>query len=461
MKKILILSGIILSIFLIIILNCQQPTSGGGGGSSGDNDGESLRVTRVSAGFIHSVVLLNNGTVKCWGNNFYGQLGYGDTNNRGDEPGEMGDNLPTVNLGSVRSVNQIAAGGYHTLARLDDASIKCWGNNEYGQLGYGDTEDRGDEPGEMGDNLLSVQFGLNRKAVQIAAGLHHTVVHLDDGSVKCFGRNQYGQLGIESNENIGDEPGEMNTDLYDAKLTGGIVKNVAAGDHHTVVLFYNGTVKCWGNNTFGQLGYGDTEDRGDEPGEMGDALPTVDLGTGRTAVQITAGSDFTAVLLDDGTVKCWGRNHDGQLGYGDTNARGYIAGQMGDSLPAVNLGTGRYAVQIAAGGYHVLALLNGDGLMKCWGWNLYGQLGYGDTNNRGDNAGEMGNNLSLVNWGLTTPLMQIAVGAQHSILLTGDGTGRVKCWGRNLDGQLGYGNTETRGDGPGEMGNDLPFVSLW
>ena len=72
---------------------------------------------------------------------------------RGDGAGEMGDNLPSVDLGSGRSAKFIAAGGDHTCAILDDGSVKCWGRNDYGQLGYGDTQNRGDGAGEMGDTL--------------------------------------------------------------------------------------------------------------------------------------------------------------------------------------------------------------------------------------------------------------------------------------------------------------------
>ncbi len=460
MKKIFILSIIILTIFLSGIFNCQQAGSSGGGGGSSDDGESSLRVYRVAAGGYHNAVIFNNGTVKCWGLNSSGQLGYGDTNDRGDNPGEMGGNLPTVNLGTGLISTHIAAGNGHTVVRFSTGEVKCWGDNGSGRLGYGDAEDRGDEPGEMGDNLQPVELGTGRYAVQVAAGAAHTVVILNDGSVKCWGQNNYGQLGIESNLSIGDDPGEMvDDDSYDAILTGGPVKQVAAGLYHTVALFYSGTVKCWGNNSNGQLGYGDTEDRGDEPGEMGAALLTVDLGAGRTAEQIAAGGNFTVALLDNGALKCWGQNNYGQLGYGDTEDRGDEPGEMGNSLPIVNLGTGRYAIQVNAGLSHTLTLLNADGLVKCWGTNSNGQLGYGDMEYRGDEAGEMGNNLPLVDVGIITPLRHIAGGNYHTILVFGDG--RVKCWGDNNRGQLGYGDNVYRGDGPGEMGTNLPFVSLW
>ena len=96
--------------------------------------------------------------MKCWGDNEFGALGLGDVDDRGDEPDEMGDNLPAVDLGTGRTAASISAGGYHNCALLDDGRVKCWGDANWGQLGLGDTENRGDEPDEMGDNLPVVEF---------------------------------------------------------------------------------------------------------------------------------------------------------------------------------------------------------------------------------------------------------------------------------------------------------------
>jgi E3 ubiquitin-protein ligase HERC3 len=177
--------------------------------------------------------------------------------------------------------------------------------------------------------------------------------------------------------------------------TGRTAQALAAGYNHTCALLDDGTVKCWGWNYTGQLGLGDTSDRGDAPLEMGDDLPAVDLGTGRTAQALAAGYLHTCALLDDGTVKCWGRNNSGQLGLGDTGDRGQVIGEMGDDLPAVDLGTGRTAQALAAGEFHTCALLD-DGTVKCWGRNGYGQLGLGDTSDRGDEPVEMGDALPAI-----------------------------------------------------------------
>src|SRR3546814_10455118 len=128
---------------------------------------------------------------------------------------------------------------------------------------------------------------------------------------------------------------------------------------------------------------------------MGDNLPTVDLGTNRTAVAIAARYDHTCALLDDGSVKCWGENNSGQLGYGDRIDRGDGPNEMGDNLPTVGLGTDLTAVAITCGYGNTCALLD-DGSGKCWGKCSNGQLGYGDSITRGDGPNEMGENLPKV-----------------------------------------------------------------
>ncbi|KXZ43346.1 hypothetical protein GPECTOR_93g616 [Gonium pectorale] len=306
-------------------------------------------------------------------------MGYGDTNTRGDNPGEMGDNLPFVDLGTGRTAVAMAAGAYHTCAILDTARVKCWGRAANGQLGYGDTNNRGDNPGEMGDNLPFVDLGTGRTAVVLAGGHYHTCAVLDNGRAKCWGWNNAAQLGYGDTNNRGDNPGEMGDSLPFVDLgTGRTAVAMAGGELHTCAVLDNGRAKCWGVSSLGQLGYGDTSIRGDNPGEMGDSLPYVDLGTGRTAVVITAGTYHSCAVLDNARAKCWGPYYFGQLGYGDLNTRGDGPGEMGDNLPYVDLGTGRTAVALATGAYHNCAILD-NRRVKCWGYALWGQLGYGDT----------------------------------------------------------------------------------
>jgi hypothetical protein len=109
-------------------------------------------------GQAHTCALLDNQQLKCWGGNG-GRLGLGDAVTRGDGPGEMGDSLPAVNLGTGRTASAIGSGfGVHVCASLDDGQFKCWGGNNNGELGLGDTLTRGASPGQMGDALLPVDL---------------------------------------------------------------------------------------------------------------------------------------------------------------------------------------------------------------------------------------------------------------------------------------------------------------
>ena len=333
-----------------------------------------------------------------------GQLGYEDYVDRGNSPGQMGENLSKVALGTGRAVLEVSAGSFHTCVLLDDTTVKCWGFGSLGQLGSGDFIDlqigdvyyRGDEPGEMGNNLSAIDLGTGRTAVNVAAAEYHTCAVLDDATLKCWGFGRNGQLGYGDGNRRGDGPGEMGNSLPTVDLgTGRTALQVTAGEFHTCALLDDMTVKCWGYGQFGQLGYGDLHSRGDGPGEMGDELPAVDVGTGHTAVQVSAGRDHTCALLDDATVKCWGKGNGGRLGYGDGNNRGDGPGEMGDNLPSVDLGTGRTTLKVAAGDSHTCALLD-DGTVKCWGVGSRGRIGSGDSANRGDRPGEMGDNLPAV-----------------------------------------------------------------
>jgi alpha-tubulin suppressor-like RCC1 family protein len=413
----------------------------------------------LSAGNSMSCAITGAGVLKCWGqNNADGALGQGDNNNRGDQAGEMGDSLTPVPLGTGRSAVAVSSANDHSCVLLDNASVKCFGWNGGGQLGVGDGSPRGDGPGELGDALPAVDLGTGRTAVAVSANGSQSCAILDNGQLKCWGDNLFGQLGQGDGTRRGDNPGELGDALLPVDLgTGRTATAVATGRSHTCAILDNGSVKCWGWNQFGQLGLGDTNNSGGAAGQMGDALPAVDLGTGRTAVALSAGFLTTCALLDNGRVKCWGNNGSGQLGLGDTNARGDGPGEMGDALPAVDLGTGRTAVAISVADTGPCALLD-NGRVKCWGLNISGLLGQGDTENRGDGPGEMGDALPPIDLGTGRTAVAITGGNVHNCARLDDDS--VKCWGDNNAGALGLGDTSARGDGPGEMGDALPAVQL-
>jgi alpha-tubulin suppressor-like RCC1 family protein len=519
----------------------------------------------VTAGVEHVCALLDNGKVKCWGDNSLGQLGLGDTNDRGDGPGEMGDALPYVDLGTGRTAITVSAAASHTCAVLDTHAVKCWGSAEVGQLGLGDTNHRGDAPGEMGDALGTVDLGEGITPRAITTGRFHTCVQVTNTAVKCWGLNTNGQLGVGDTLTRGDEPGEMGAALplvetgttitglaamgsancvvggqghdsqcwganakgqlargdvlesftpsfssigYSNAVAGGLehlcvvrpdstircigandsgqlgygttsnlgdeagettnLQNVdlsqtatpiaiGTGDYHSCFVLPGGLLRCTGDNTAGQLGYGDTTARGLTPETVGNSLPVVNLGTGRTVVSVAASDSNTCAILDNGSLKCWGRNTNGILGLGDTASRGDAAGEMGDALPTIALGTGRTALEVSMSASHTCARLD-DGTVKCWGDNFGGQLGQGDTLDRGDGPNEMGDLLPAIALGTGRTAVRVAAGAGFTCVLLDNG--KVKCWGEGSGGRIADGAGAAIGNAPGEMGDDLPYVDL-
>ncbi|MEM9516826.1 MAG: hypothetical protein AAGA42_18405, partial [Actinomycetota bacterium] len=434
-----------------------SPTAGSPASASG-NTGTHSEWVELALGTEHTCALSAQGEVKCWGLGLFGRLGYGDTTDRGDNPGEMGDNLPAVDLGTGRTATAIAVGEGHSCALLDTGDVKCWGFNLAGTLGIGDTMHRGDDPGEMGDNLPTVDLGTGRTATAIAAGSLHTCALLDNHEMKCWGGNPTGALGLGDTVERGTAPGDMGDNLPAIDLgTDVAAVAMSAGNAHTCALLDNHLLKCWGLNIFGQLGLGDTSTRGEAPGEMGDNLPRIDLGTGRSAVAVQAMTYGTCALLDDASVKCWGDAAGGQLGNESLLRRGDNPGEMGDALPVVKLGTGRHAHSVTGVGFHACAQLD-DRSLKCWGVNEHGQLGQGDIVQRGSGPGEMGDNLSSIDLGADRVAIAVVAGARHTCAVLDNNL--VKCWGYNLTGQLGVGDVSHRGNAPNEMGDELPRIDL-
>ena len=254
----------------------------------------------------------------------------------------MGNNLPPVDLGTCGSsactAKQVVAGSYHTCVILNDDTVKCWGDAIYGQPGYGDKTEHRSPPS------ATVDLGTGKTAKQVGAGYYHTCAILNDDTVKCWGWNLYGQLGYGNN---GDSPYDpvvyaygdagagqatcddgyemgdclQAVDLGTCGSTACTAKQVTSGHYHNCVLLNDDTVKCWGRSRYGELGYGDQKNRGDtgagkatcdEGYEMGDCLPTVDLGTcgssACTVKQIVASkhnSYHTCAILNDDSLKCW------------------------------------------------------------------------------------------------------------------------------------------------------------
>jgi alpha-tubulin suppressor-like RCC1 family protein len=388
----------------------------------------------------HTCALLGDGSVRCWGFGADGQLGYGNANTIGDDetPGSVGP----VNLGAGRTAKAISAGDYHTCALLDDGSVRCWGLGGNGRLGYGTTANVGDRqtPGSVGP----VNLGAGRTARAISAGGTHTCAVLDDGNVRCWGYGFTGQLGYGNQDTIGDDenPGSV------APVNLGVGRTavaISAGEIHTCALLDDGSVRCWGYGRSGRLGYGNNDNVGDD--EAPGSVEPVNLGTGRTAVAISAGTAHTCAVLDDGSVRCWGYGANGQLGYGNTETIG--DNETPNMVAPVNLGTGRRARAITARAGHTCVVLD-DGSVRCWGYGDNGRLGYGNADPIGDD--ETPAAVGPVNLGVGRSAAAISAGGYHTCARLDDGS--VRCWGYGGDGRLGYCNQDDIGDDevPGSVG---------
>lgn len=421
--------------------------------------------SNVQAGYIdlgasHSCARLTNGSVRCWGLNGNGQLGYGNTVTIGDTetPAAAGP----VNLGTGRTATQLAAGDSSTCAILDNASVRCWGSGGFGALGYGSTEDVGND--ESVASKGPVNLGSGRTAKAIAVGASHACAILDTDALRCWGQGGDGALGYGNGNSIGDDPMETPASAGPVSL-GTTAKAVTAGIGFTCVLRTDGGVVCFGQNGFGQLGQGSaipSSEYGDDSGEVPSNLGTVNLGINRTASAISSGSQHTCVILatpvaDAGKVMCWGLAASGRLGYNDG------ANNIGDNespfaAGTVNLG-GHTAVAVAAGGAHTCVILD-DGSVRCWGFGSSGQTGQNGTANVGDDASRPAPGV-VVNIGAGRTATAVATGYFHTCVRRDDNS--VICFGRNEAGQLGYANTTNIGDtevasagGPVNLGSTAP-----
>jgi alpha-tubulin suppressor-like RCC1 family protein len=340
----------------------------------------------IAAGKNHTCAVTAGLGVKCWGNNEHGQLGDGTTINRPTPVDVRG-------LGS--EVIALTAGWGNTCALTAGGGVWCWGYNQNGELGNGGTID---------GNVPTPVSGLESGVKAIESGDDHTCAVTAEGALKCWGFNEYGQLGDGT---------KISRDLPVA--AGGLnagVQSAAAGWGHTCILTDAGAVKCWGNNEYGQLGYGqDAEVR----------FTPVDVdGLGGGVIAITADGGSNCALIAGGGMRCWGNNQYGQLGDGTAENR---------IDPVAVSGMAQGVAKAAAGWNHTCAI-GGTGELWCWGWNFYGQLGTGTKNTRLTPR--------LVT-GLAEGVVSVALGAAHTCAATN--LGKVACWGSNADGQLGNGTT--------------------
>lgn len=402
-------------------------------------------VPQIAAKHYKTCALVGSlGTARCWGDNSFGQLGYGNTQNIGDGPAEM----PPLDIDVGGTVVGLATGYWHTCAVLEGGAVRCWGRNDQGQLGYGNTMSIGDDelPSVAGD------VDVGGPVVQVVTGYLHTCALLETGAVRCWGDNALGQLGsggsvVEPN-NIGDDETPASIPTVDV---GGTVVELATDRNVTCAVLDTGGVRCWGEGAYYSHGYPTSQDVGDDetPASMGD----VDVGG--LVDHVAVGTYHTCALLQDGTVRCWGRSYDLLLQENGHLGSGIAPDTIGDdespaSRPVVDVGG--VVVALTAGTSHTCALLQTGGV-RCWGRGAQGRLGYGNTNTIGDD--EVPSTAGDVTVGGVVE--QLAAGEYHTCARLD--TNDIRCWGTSSFGQLGYGNLAAIGDDetPASAGN-VPYL---
>ena len=273
--------------------------------------------------------------------------------------------------------------------------------------------------------------------VDISAGSEFTCGLLAGGAVRCWGDDTFGQLGTGNANRT--HPVQMPSQSHSVHV-GGRAVQIAAGEDHVCALLSTGGLRCWGDATFGQIGSGNTATIGDdeEPATVGEVR------VGGKVASVVAGRFHTCALLVGGAVRCWGDGLYGQLGHSGTSRIG------DDEAPsdAAEVRVGGRVRHLAAGANHTCALLE-SGAVRCWGLGADGRLGYGNTRSIGDDehpetAGDVR---------LNGQVMQLAAGKAHTCALMESGA--VRCWGRGFSGQLGYADTRSIGDDehPGTAGD--------
>jgi len=350
--------------------------------SPADWSWEIIGFSSLAAGGEHSCALGTDNSLWCWGYNFIGQLGIGNT--------VVQKTTPTRSGSPADAWWYLGLGSYHSCGiKLSSALLYCWGYNGNGQLGDGTTISK-NSPAQIGASQW----------VEVAGGDNHSCGIKNAGTLFCWGDNDYGQLGDGTTVDR-LTPRQVGTDNN--------WMLIATGASHSCAVKTDNSLYCWGDNTSGQLGIGSVGGQQTSPLRVGLSV----------WAEVAAGKDHTCAIQDGSDqLYCWGSNSYGQLGIGSSG------GNYGSPQQESTASTDWMTLEV--GDYFSCATeLNGD--VHCWGLNSTGQLGDGSLFNRNDPV-RSGNHLGYT---------QLALGSKHACARKSNGA--IDCWGHNAWGNLGQG----------------------
>jgi alpha-tubulin suppressor-like RCC1 family protein len=440
----------------------------------GDGCDTPSSVAELGLGVRFSCARFAGGGVKCWGSDEAGVLGtVGARRDLADAR-----EVSLIDFGTTRRVIQLSAGWHHACVVFEDYRARCWGQNDYGQLGLGHTENYGDD---VGESLAALPDLPLERVTAISAGVRSTCALVSTspgapGQVHCWGSDQGGALGDRSSGSFGDD------EAIDARRPAALPEeavSVATGGDLACALLTTGVVHCWGDNWAKTLGIGETTcDVGDERpcfSEQGRTpdIPVAGLGT-RAIVKLEVNQTSACVIDNTGALLCWGRNSQSRLGYPET-----LVGEFVGATPGpVDLGQDTAIVQVAMGVRHT-CVVDTDGRVRCFG-ERGPALGYAMNEEPGvagiggiqtpAEAYALRGDRGLVNVGDfdgtdgIDSVVAIRAGLSSTcVILTG---GDVRCWGDNANGELGYGDPAQVGsigddETPGEAYEHLDVPSLF
>ena len=343
--------------------------------------------TAIISGQYHAC-LLEEGRLSCWGQNDHGQLGVGDTSNR----------LVAVPVAPDRRFAEVCGGESHGCAlETTSGAVLCWGDDANGQLG----------DASLKPSLTPKVVGLPAAAISIACGYQHTCAVLEDGSLRCWGANPENQLGRGASSAREPSPERIAFGTSDWVRVG-------AGQAHTCALRIDGSLWCWGRNNSGECGSPSAP-----PGDQR-AIPTR-VGTDVDWVRVVPAQNATCALRSDDSLWCWGNNEFGNLGFPPPT---------GTTTPLRVGGPASWSA-LADETFHGAAIQR-DGTLWTWGRNVEGQLGLGDTTDRSIPSKVPG----------TARFLGVATGRFHTCALRADK--QVLCAGKNDTGALGTGDLDRR-----------------